>query len=100
MENEACVQEWEIDYARNHEPSARHFHVINDRGLPSTPMTAFCCSLIIMARLGIEPRPHGYILGVLVLPLSYLALVNHTWSAPHCHLSNCGQWTDCQSNNT
>ena len=45
-----------------------------------------------MARLGIEPRSHGYIPGA--LPLSYLALGNHMWTASLCHLTNCGQIAD------
>ena len=45
-----------------------------------------------MARLGIEPRHHGYIPGA--LPLSYLALGNHIWTTSLCHLTNCGQIAD------
>ena len=45
-----------------------------------------------MARLGIEPRPHGYIPGA--PPLSYLALANHMWTASRCHLTDCGQIAD------
>ena len=52
-----------------------------------------------MARLGIEPRPTGYIPGA--LPLSYLAWVHQSevgilYGLPlFCHFNS---WTDCTSN--
>ena len=54
-----------------------------------------------MARLGIEPRPTGYIPGA--LPLSYLAWGHQSelgflYRLPlFCHFNS---WIDCISNNT